>query len=202
MELKDYLKLLGKGWLTIVIVVVIFGFLGYYNAKRSKPTTAAFVTFEVTQKPETGEDYKYDNFYNLSAASILTDQIAGLATNPNTIVDVYKKAGINLLETDVRKLAKTFRTQKSSGGSNTLTITATNEDTKTAQLLIENLRTIVISSFDKKKSDGQISNAFNISASETSTLTAVSNATVSTAVMGLIGFIVGSILVLLKKYLS
>lgn len=204
MELKDYLKIISRSWLTIGLVAVIFGIIGFVWAKRQVPTNQAITTFLVTQKPQTtsSSTFGYDNFYALSASAVVADQISALASSPNLVIEVYRKLNLTVPTVDPRRLTKVFRVQKNQSNSNSTSIAIEHQSPDTAKQLIDELKGQILSRIKSQQDQSQLSANFDVSASDTAVLTAKTDPKLRSAILAVVGLIVGSGFVLLKNYLT
>lgn len=202
MELKDYLKILQKSWLVIIITTFVFALAGYLSALKSKPTTEAIVTFQVTQKPQTTDNYNFDNFYTLNASSLVAEQISGLVTSPNTVLDVYKKAGLPPPDENFKSLTKTFKSQRPNSNSNTVFVVVADESADVANKVSDTLKAKLLSDLRGQQDKGQLSSQFNITASDTSPVTTAPNSALRAVIFGLAGFIIACTGVLARRYFA
>lgn len=204
MELRDYLKMLWSGWLVVAAAAVIFAIAGYGKAALTKPVFQSFATFNITKKPQPANPqvYGYDNYYSLLAAAGLTEMVQGIITSPNTVLTVFEKANVAPPTTDSKKLAKTFRVQKISVNSPTLTVLYYDTERQNAKKVLDQLKTAVQDEIGNFKTTGSLSQDFGLTSTETKVVLKNQNKHQTAAVFALVGLILGSMAVIGKKYVK
>lgn len=115
MELRDYLKIIKKHYKLILIITILIGVSSFvFTLKRPviyDTSLSLFITRTTTQATQ---DYKYDGYYAIKAAELFSDTVRQWLQSPEVVIEIYKKAGIDLELESLRKLGKILKVYKMS----------------------------------------------------------------------------------------
>jgi len=115
MELRDYLKIIKKHYLLILLVTILAGASSFVFTLASPviydTSLSLFITPSASQDTQ---DYKYDGYYAIKASELFSDTVKQWLESPEVVVEIYKKAEIDLELTSLRKLRKIFSAYKMS----------------------------------------------------------------------------------------
>lgn len=139
MDLKAYLRILGKNWIMIVVVIVVFIGATIYWTGRQPLTYSASASLDISRSEQKQSDvnyYQYDNYYNNLSANSISDNVVGWVSSPATIAEIYKKAGMDLPKGDLKSLSKIFTAKKKVATAPIIDISYTSADADQSSNLI------------------------------------------------------------------
>ena len=113
MELRDYIKIIGKNF-WVVIVIVLLSAVFAFGFTKTRPTTyTSSTTFTVnkgsTLKQSQTNYYMFDNYYNVQSAGLFSQIVQLWFESPALVTEVYQKAGIALPNVSQKELGRTFK---------------------------------------------------------------------------------------------
>lgn len=138
MELKDYLKIIGKKiWLFLIIVFIVT--IGTYFLTINQPISydGSTTLNVVVKKPVSYQQnyYNYDNYYALQGCSLFADTVVAWLQDPSTVLEIYDKAGLQKPELSLKNLSKIIKAHKKPPAS--VYITYNNTDKTAVEKLIK-----------------------------------------------------------------
>lgn len=138
MELRDYVKIIGRHfWVFLVIVILTTGFALIFTKTRST-TYTALTTFTVnrasTLKQSQLNYYLYDNYYNEQSATLFAQTAQTWFKSPAFVTAVYQTAGLPLPNISQKSLGKTFKVAGDTTAVFNISLTGANKD-ETAKLM-------------------------------------------------------------------
>lgn len=125
MELKNYLEVLKKNWILIVLITLVAGFSAYFFTNSQKPIYEGGLTMMVSPVPKDDginkNYYSYDGFYALQSSQLFTNNISSWLNSPDVVIDIYKQAKINIDASQVTELkTKISTTLRSAQSANNM----------------------------------------------------------------------------------
>ncbi len=115
MELKDYLKIIKKRYLLILVVTILVGASAFVFTFRRSVVYETSLSLLITRSTsQVTQDYKYDGYYAIKAAELFSDTVKQWLESPEVVVEIYKRAEIDLGLESLRKLRKKFKAYKMS----------------------------------------------------------------------------------------
>jgi len=115
MELCDYLKIIKKHYKLILIITILVGASSFiFTLKRPVVYDTSLSLFIARTTSESTQDYKYDGYYAIKAAELFSDTVKQWLESPEVVIEIYKKAGIDLEIESLRKLGKKLKAYKMS----------------------------------------------------------------------------------------
>lgn len=193
MELRDYLKIIQKRAVLLLIITILVAIFSYFFAKNQKPRFEGLISVSVQKLPEEAgraDFYQYDRFYNLQAASFYIDDIIGRLKAPNVVLEAFKKANTSPESSDSRYLSTFFRTTKQPQ-SGVLAISFKSKNKERVEKIAQSLPQVL-----EEKNDP----VFKVTYSNPEIITHLANVTNTTAVGLVVGLILGLIVVFLTEY--
>lgn len=113
MELKDYLKVLYKQKVVIIVLtllITVFSFLFSYFQPTLYDTSISF-TINRTAKEKT-TDYQYDGYYAIQASNLFAQTLMSWLMTPSVLLEIYQEANIEPNIDYLDKFASRFETKK------------------------------------------------------------------------------------------
>lgn len=131
MELRDYVKIIGRH-LGVFITVIVLTVVATVIFVKTQPTSyLASTTFTVNKasslKQKDINYYLFDNYYNVQSAGLFSQIVGTWFESPSLVKEIYQKAGLPVPDVSQRKLAKTFRTDRQEPATINVTITGTDQ---------------------------------------------------------------------------
>lgn len=113
MELRDYIKIIGKNFWVFIIIVVLSAVFAFGFTKTRPTTYTSSTTFTVNKgsvlKQSQSNYYLFDNYYNVQSAALFSQIVQLWFESPALVTEVYQKAGITLPDVSQKELGKTFK---------------------------------------------------------------------------------------------
>ncbi len=113
MELRDYLKVMSKNAILILIVTLVSLGAGYLLLSRqsAKYTSgmAIIVNYQEKGTASTSGYFKYNNYYGNLIAQSFNESISGLMKNAGLVQAVFEKASISYSDKELANAGKYFR---------------------------------------------------------------------------------------------
>ncbi len=139
MDLKSYLKILGKNWILIVLIIVLFVGTTALLTARQPLTYSASSSIDISRAERNQASvnyYQYDNYYSNLSANSISDNAVGWVSSPSIVAEIYKKAGIKLPKGDLKSLGKIFTAKKKTATAPVIDISYTSENPEQSSNLI------------------------------------------------------------------
>jgi capsular polysaccharide biosynthesis protein len=137
MELKDYLRILSKHKVMIwSLAILVTAAVLIYDVRQPIEYHGS-LTLMVINKTEEVDDYRYDHYYSVEAASILAKSIESWFRSPDNIVRIYQESGVVLPTDDMKKLQNLFNRQRYNPDSSLLVIQLTGFNQADLQKVLE-----------------------------------------------------------------
>ncbi len=115
MELKQYLKIIKKHYKLILIITILVGASSFiFTLKRPVVYDTSLSLFITRTTTQATQDYKYDGYYAIKAAELFSDTVKQWLESPEVVIEIYKKAGIDLELESLKKLRKKLKAYKMS----------------------------------------------------------------------------------------
>jgi len=112
MELKEYLRIIKKHLFLILACALITTTGGYLFARQQ--STKYEAVGDITVVPQGAAElknvYEYDGYYALQAATIFTTTISSWLASPDSVMEIYQKAGLDIKGQTSKSLSKFIKT--------------------------------------------------------------------------------------------
>lgn len=132
MELRDYLKLIGRHKAIFWVIVLLCGLSAMGWTKIQPKSYLASTTFTVNKTSSVSQKdatyYQFDNYYNVQSAGLFSQIVTTWFQSPSLVTEVYQKAGIAVPNISQKKLAKTFKAIQQQPATIEVNLTGTNKD--------------------------------------------------------------------------
>jgi capsular polysaccharide biosynthesis protein len=147
MDLKDYVAILRKNWIFLLVIIIVFGLVAYLFTWKKPITYTATNTIEVakaTQKQQSLPYYEYDNYYTNLSANSISDNMVGWLSSPATVTEIYQKANLELPKgINVSDLGKTFTAKKKVSTTAVVDISLSSSDSNQASELVSSATSVL-----------------------------------------------------------
>ena len=201
MELREYLKIFQKNISLILACAVLVGTAAFVYTFRQPVTyeTAGNITVVPKSAGELKNVYEYDGYYALQAAASFTTTITSWLGSPDTVSEIYQKAGLDVGNQSAKALSKFVKTTPIANSFSLKYQLSTTEKEKTSKLA--KAATDVVkektTSFNQKTSSKL---NFEINSDEPIIIENKPPVTLYTIAGTLAGFVLGLFLALLREY--
>lgn len=142
MELKEYIQIIHKNiklFVSVAVVIIAVALVYFYLCPVSY---TASLTLNITRSgSQDTSEYKYDDFYRLQADEKFAETLVQWLKNPRIVEDIYKEAGINTQDYDLKRLGKSIKAEKLS--SQVVLANFSASDSKTAQNIAQAISRII-----------------------------------------------------------
>jgi len=199
MELRDYVKIIGKRFWLLLLTIIIFTVGSYVFTVSTPQSFDGSVSIYISKKTDVNDakDYQYDQYYAIQASSLYADSIVTWLQDPSNVVDIYSQANIDLPTKAVSKLSKTIKATKKQPATITITMSAPNETT------VRNLLNTTVNFLNVKATAANNDyNDFNVSYSNPTILVHQNSILLNSVIGFLIGSVLGLLLVFSVEYFS
>ena len=147
MDIKDYVNMLKKNAIFILIVTAIFAIVAsiYTNSKpfSYQASTAVEISRFQSLKQSDVPYFQFDNFYAAEVASAVSDNMVGFLSTASTVEQIYQKAGYDIPSSDLKGLSKTFTVKKKISTSAVIDISYADKDEAKANALIKTAADVI-----------------------------------------------------------
>jgi capsular polysaccharide biosynthesis protein len=203
MELKDYLRIIGRSWSLILGITAIVAILtilwSVLQPVKYESSQTLVVTKPNTVPQRAASYYQYDKYYSLQASSLYADTLASWLADPGTAKDIFEKAGYPVPAVNLRKLSRIFKPQQYPPV--TLRVTAKDQDRNKAEKLVKTAAKVASDKTDQQNKGDDPDHYFAIIAGSPVTVQVKQDMPIN-GLLGLIaGLIIGSMTAFLKDYL-
>lgn len=198
MELRDYVKIIGKHlWLVVCIGLLIA--LGAYLFSITRSVSFDGSVSMYVGKPSGKlevKDYQYDEYYALQASSLYADSVISWLKEPSNVVKIYDNAKLDLPTEKISKLSKTIAALKQNPATISITAHADNESS------VNNLLDATVKFVNLKNSslNQNPQDNFTISASDISVFQNKPNVLLNSLIGLAVGLMIGLGFVFLVDY--
>lgn len=147
MELKEYLRIIGKRiWILVVCVIIIT--LASFLFTRSQPIVYygslsgyILVTDSIATSPTKDDYFKYDNYYALQASTLFADTIVSWIQDPVNVSEIYQQAQVDLPTDELKKYARLFSVRK--GDPATIYVTLNSKNKNDVETLLSSTKSFL-----------------------------------------------------------
>lgn len=201
MELRDYVKIIGRHfWLLLVVILFITLGTFYYTLKMPESFDGS-VSINVNKAEDklTSQEYQYDKYYAFQASSYLADTILNWLQDPSNVIKIYDAANLNLPTDKLNKLTKMIKAKKKPPATINITTSALDEIT------VKNLLNSTTDFIDKKMQSEIVSDLggnFKLSYSSPAILKHQKSLLVNSFIGFIVGLVLGLALVFVVEYFS
>lgn len=204
MELPNYLSVIKKQWVIILLTLLIVfgGSLIFTSTQKAnfEGSTSLWITPVSSIGKKDVPYYEYDSYYTIQAGQLYASTIANWIKNPDVVSEIYTRAGLDLNITKLKDVDKIIKVTVGTGTTSNmvvnLKITHSNHDE------LQNLISSAIQLSQEKtqnfNSQSQQKITFNLSGSDPIIIRNQSNYLIN----GLIGLVAGLILGIFFAYLK
>lgn len=145
MELRDYIKIIGKNfWIFAIIVILSVGFAFGFTKTRQTTYTSS-TTFTVNKgsmlKQSQANYYLYDNYYNVQSAALYSQIVQLWFESPALVTEIYQKAGLAVPNVSQKDLGRTFKAARSEPAIINVSVSGADKDQ--LQLLMNSAYTVL-----------------------------------------------------------
>lgn len=199
MELKDYLEIIKKRiwWLIVIVLITTVGACWFTVSQPITYDASSYVNILV--RPESTQNYEYDNYYSLQAGGLFVDRVINWLQDPSNVTDIYANAQLNTPSTNISDLTKVINAKKKAPA--TVTILVNNQNKDTAQALVNSTKNFISQKTQELTDKGSIKN-IDLDMSKTLVAENKPNVTVNTIIGFVAGLILGLIMIFLAEYFS
>jgi capsular polysaccharide biosynthesis protein len=203
MELKDYLKIIGKSWATIfgiaAIVTILVTIWTMIQPLRYDASNTIVVNKPDPVSQRDASYYQYDKYYAIQASSLYSDTLAAWLSSPDTAKEIYEKAGYPVPDVTIKKLAKIFKPRQQPPV--TVSVTIRDQDKDKAERLVNAAVDVLKSKVDQQHASDAQGDHFEIFNGKTIVLPAREDLLLNMVIGAVAGLIVGFMTAFLKEYL-
>ena len=115
MELKSYLQIIKQQKKVIIITALLVGFFAFIFSFFTPTIYETSLSIETERKNiQETSDFRYDDYYALKASEMFVDSMAKWFSNPEFIIQIYKKAEVDISSASLRNLKKKIKANKMS----------------------------------------------------------------------------------------
>ena len=195
MELVDYLGVIRKNILIVLVCAIVFGGLGFYLTASQPATYQSSLAMEVSKEPSLEQAevsyYQYDNYYNVQVAASFSDNLIGWLAAPSTVSEIFDRTGYDLPRVDLRDLGRIFTTKKKIATSSVIDISYESDDPEKAEALVQTAASVLKDKVEQYNRSTSSSN-FIISPSSPVVIAAPKSTTVNTTIALLVGIFIST----------
>lgn len=140
MDLKEYFRVLGKNWIMMVVIIVLFVVAAVFWTARQPLTYSASASIDISRSennPSSVGYYQYDSYYTNLSANSISDNVVGWVSSPSIVSEIYKKAGLELPKGDLKSLGKIFTAKKKVSTAPVIDISYTSDNPGQSSTLID-----------------------------------------------------------------
>lgn len=142
-ELRDFLQLIAKNFLVVLITGVSFGSAALFLSLRLPVQYRASLILYIERVPERpGNFYAYDGYYATQAAEAYTDTVLGLLRSLDLVKEAAENVKLAGSEATLKKLNRKIRIAKTA--PQLIEIATTLTDAQSASVLTQSLAQTVI----------------------------------------------------------
>lgn len=203
MELRDYLRILGRRMVMFALIMVIFA-LGFFWYGKNRPITyegaRSITVVKIAEDKAPANFYKYDNFYTAQASGLYSEIITGWLQDPAMVQEVYAQENLGPADGSLKNLGKRFLFKKLSNG--VIQIIVNDKDKMVVEKLLNGLEKSIRANVDGQLIKEGGWNDVVLKFSPVLILAQKASASLYMAVGFFVGFILGLITVFLVEYLQ
>ena len=199
MELRQFLKIIQKNLILILILGFIFA-LGAGLYLKVKPLTyQVFFGITVSQAgKDSTSDYQYDNYYSGQAIDLFSDSLEQFFKDRQLITEVYNEAGINLADLSLRSRANLIKGRKMAPAY--LSVTFSAKSPEEGAKLYQSLKTVFTAKVANLKGDQEV--WYKLNFDEPLIIKNQWNPILVTIIAFILGIILGMFIALFRYYLK
>lgn len=204
MELRDYLKIIGKSWSFVLGITAITAILvGIWSVMQPVKYEAS-VTVAVSKPntvPQRGANYyQYDKYYSIQASSLYADTLAAWLSSPSTAEEIFEEAGLPVPNVNLRKLGRIFKPRRLPPVS--LNITASDRDKSKSEKLVNASVAILEARTTAQNKSDDPEHHFSLIKDKTVVAENRQDLTLNLAIGLLAGLLIGLMAAFLRDYLK
>lgn len=203
MELKDYLKIIGKSWTTIfgiaALVTILITIWTMIQPLKYDASNTIVVNKPDPVSQRTATYYQYDKYYSIQASSLYSDTLAAWLSSPDTAKEIYEKADYPVPDVSLKKLAKIFKPRQQPPVTVSVTIRDQDKD-KAEKLVNASIDVLKTKVAQQHASDAQ-GDYFEVFNGKTIVLPARQDLLLNMVIGAVAGLILGFMTAFLREYL-
>ncbi|MFC1663301.1 hypothetical protein ACFL04_04040 [Patescibacteria group bacterium] len=113
MELRQYISIIKKSLIWIIVITILGGTSGLLVAITTTEKFDTSLSFNINRinKQETTE-YQYDGYYAIQAADLFAKTVTSWLATPSILLEIYDEAGIDPRVDSLTSFASRFTTKK------------------------------------------------------------------------------------------
>lgn len=201
MELHQYYKIIRKNIHLVAYTVFISVVLAYIWSIRIAETYSSSLLLNVSRiETQLSTDFRYDQYYRLQADDKFSDTVSEWLKSPGVVQEIFNKADLNTDGKSMRQIRKTFQAEKMS--PEIVEVRFSPKDSGEGKKLSDAISSVISEKVKDINAPANDPNWFRIEPSNLITAKNSQNITINLAVAVLAGLFVGTLLALLKHYLS
>ena len=140
MEFADYIRIVKKNLLMIVVVTVLFGLAAGIVTARQDTSYQASTSIEIARLQSVDQNkvgyFQYDDFYATQVATTFSDNVVGWLASPAMVAEIFQKAGYDLPSGNLKDLGKVFTAKKNVATSTVIVVNYFSTDYNKSEKLI------------------------------------------------------------------
>jgi len=203
MELRDYLKIIGRSWGIIAgITIVVMILVGIWSVAQPLKYDAsiAVAVNKPNVVPQRGASYfQYDKYYSIQASSLYADTLTAWLSSPSTAKAVFEKAGLPVPNVNLRKLGRIFKPRRLPPVS--LIVTYTDVDKDKAEKLVNASVAVLQDRADQQRKNDDPDQYFTLLTDSTVVAENKQDLALNLVIALVGGLILGLIAAFLREYL-
>lgn len=203
MELRDYLKIIGKYWLTIVglTALVTIATIAWSVTQPVKYESSIVIA---VNKPNTvpqrnASYFQYDKYYSIQASSLYADTLNAWLSSAGTAKEIYEKAGYAVPDVSIKKLGRIFKARRLPPV--TLGVSVVDRDKEKAEKLVTAASQVLEARTEEQRKGDDPDHYFTLINDTIVTAEAKQDVPLNTAIGLIAGLILGFIVAFLRDYL-
>lgn len=203
MELRDYLLIIGRRWVALVVttLVVTGAFLAYAATRPVSYQAVASYSFikKAETAPSENSQYHYDAYYALQSDQLLASLASGWLAEPNNVANIYTNAHVVMPGGDFAQASQLIKTQTLAGASLDI---VTKADTAAQAMALASATTTFVKNRVAQLETTNSLGPITVLATDPVSQQSAAHVGLTTAVGVVVGLILGLILVFLIEYLK
>ncbi len=116
MELRDYIKIIGRYWITILVITLglaaVIAIWSEVQPIKYDASATVVVNKPDTVPQRTANYFLYDKYYSIQASSLYADTLTAWLSSASTAKEIYEKAGYPVPNVSIKSLGKIFKPRR------------------------------------------------------------------------------------------
>jgi len=166
MELKDYVKIIAKHKVFIIVIALLVAGLASFWQYLKPTMYSGAITMSLTNSPTPAQNDDYNNYYTINATLALIQSFEALFASPNFINEIYQDAGVNVPASNVTDMAKIFKTSRNQISSSNLVVSTKSAQKEELTRVLNSAKKLTDQKILDDKNKKYISDNFNLDISD------------------------------------